>query len=70
MAHQQRSLQRQADVFGNLAGSITDRVKIAQLRTQPFDVAVQPGVLACAAGQLVKQHLDACGPGCHGAQGI
>ncbi len=46
MPHQQRSLQRQADVLGDLAGAVLNRLQVAELRPQLLDVAVQPGVLA------------------------
>ena len=37
---------------------------------QGVDVGVEPRVLPGGLAELVEQHLDALGPGCHGAQRI
>ncbi len=68
--HQQRALQRQADVLGDLAGPVLDGLEVVQLRLEPVDVGVQPRVLAGGLGELVEQHVDAFGPSCHGPQRV
>ena len=68
--HQQRALERQADVLGDLAGPVLNGLHISKLRAQSLDVTVQPGVLTGALGQLVEQHLNALRTSCHGAQRI
>ena len=70
MPHQQRTLQGQTDVFGDLAGPILNGLQVAELRAQLLDVAIQPGVLPGALAELVEEHLDALRTSCHGAQRV
>ena len=70
MTDQQRTLQRQADVLGDLAGAVLDGRHVGQAGPQPLGVGVEPRVLPGDQGQLVEQHLDALRPGCHGTQRI
>ncbi len=43
---------------------------VAELSPQRVDVGVQPRVVPGGAAEFVEQHLDALGPGCHGAQRV
>ena len=71
VAHQQRALQRQADVLGDLAGAVLDGLQVAQLRAAARRRgASRRGSWPAVSGQFVEQHLDAFGPGCHGAQRV
>ncbi len=70
MAHQQRSLQGQADVLGHLAGAVLDGRRIGQTGLQSSDVGVEAAVVTGCFGQFVEEHLDTLGSGCHGAQGV
>ena len=70
VAHQQRALQREADVLGDLAGPVLDGLEVLQRGPERVDVGVQARILARGLGQLVEQHVDALRPSCHGAQRV
>ena len=59
---QQRALQRERDVLGDLAGAVLDGVEVVQLRLQPRHVRVQPRIMSSSSrGTCNSREMTAIG---------